>query len=50
MGESIAHAWLRADWAVPGTRVEVEYLGERLGAEVVEGPRYDPSMARMRAR
>ncbi|MET0191024.1 MAG: FAD-dependent oxidoreductase [Pseudonocardia sediminis] len=50
VGESIAHVWLPAEKAVAGTRVEVEYLGKRLGAEVVDGPRYDPSMSRMRAR
>lgn len=46
---SIAHAWLPAERAVAGTRVEIEYLGARVGAEVADGPLYDPSMSRMRS-
>lgn len=48
VGASVAHAWVPAERAVAGTRVEVELFGRRLGAEVVDGPLYDPSMARMR--
>lgn len=42
VGESIAHVWLPTERAVAGTRVEVECLGLRLGAEVVDGPRHAP--------
>ena len=48
VGASIAHAWVPAERAAAGTRVEVETFGRKLGAEVVDGPLYDPSMARMR--
>ncbi|MBW0104760.1 FAD-dependent oxidoreductase [Pseudonocardia sp. KRD291] len=43
VGESIAHVWLPTERAVTGTRVEVECLGLRLGAEVVDGPRHAPA-------
>ncbi len=48
VGAAIAHAWVPAERATAGTRVEVESFGRKLGAEVVDGPLYDPSMARMR--
>lgn len=44
---SIAYAWLPAS-AVPGTRVEVEYLGQRLPAVVAAEPLFDPEMAKIR--
>lgn len=47
-GSSIAYAWLPAERAAAGTRVEVESFGRRLGARVVDGPVYDPASSRMR--
>ncbi len=48
VARSIAYAWLPASSAVPGTRVEIEYFGERLPARVAEEPLFDPAMARLR--
>ena len=48
VGASIAYAWLPAAAATPGTRVEVEYFGERLTARVAEEPLFDPQMTRIR--
>ncbi|CAM02427.1 GcvT family protein [Saccharopolyspora erythraea] len=48
IGRSIAYAWLPADAAAPGTRVDVEYFAERLPATVAEEPLFDPEMARIR--
>ncbi|MCT2584177.1 GcvT family protein [Actinophytocola gossypii] len=47
VGRPIAYAWLPAS-AVPGTRVEVEYFGERLAGTVAEEPLVDPKMERIR--
>lgn len=49
VGATIAHAYLPVELAGPGTRVEVEVLGERRPAEVVTGPLYDPAGERLRA-
>jgi glycine cleavage system aminomethyltransferase T/glycine/D-amino acid oxidase-like deaminating enzyme len=46
---SIAYAWLPASVAVPGTRVAVEYFGERLPATVAAEPLFDAAMARIRS-
>jgi dimethylglycine dehydrogenase len=41
---------LRADLAVPGTRLEVEIYGERFPATVQpDAPLWDPENARLRA-
>jgi len=48
LGRSIALAYLRADLARPGTRLEIEILGERRGATVVQEPIYDPTNARLK--
>ena len=48
VGASIAYAWLPAAAAVPGTRVHVEYFGDRLPARVAEEPLFDAPMARIR--
>ncbi|MBF9066657.1 GcvT family protein [Streptacidiphilus fuscans] len=48
VGRSIAYAWLPATAATPGTRVQVEYFGERLPATVAAEPLFDPEMARIR--
>jgi dimethylglycine dehydrogenase len=46
---SIALAYLRTEFAVPGTGVEVEILGERRRALVASEPLYDPHNLRLRA-
>jgi dimethylglycine oxidase len=45
---SIAYAWLPAEASTPGTRVDVEYFGERLPATVHAEPLFDPAMERIR--
>jgi dimethylglycine dehydrogenase len=49
IGKSIALAYLRRDLAEPGSRLEIEILGERRPAEVVSEPIYDPRNERLRA-
>jgi dimethylglycine dehydrogenase len=49
VGESIALAYLPIERAAEGTEVEVEILGERRLARVVELPLYDPSGKRLRS-
>ncbi|HEY1819314.1 MAG TPA: FAD-dependent oxidoreductase [Trebonia sp.] len=48
IGAPLAYAWLPADAAVAGTRVEVEYFGDRYPAVVTAGPVVDPGMRRLR--
>jgi glycine cleavage system aminomethyltransferase T len=38
-GLALARAWLSASHAAPGTRVGIEYFGERLAARVADDPR-----------
>ncbi|MFQ6017849.1 MAG: aminomethyltransferase family protein, partial [Kiloniellaceae bacterium] len=47
--KSIALAYVRSDLAEPGSELEVEILGERRKAVVVEEPIYDPRNQRLRA-
>ncbi len=49
VGATIAHAYLPVELATPGTRLDVEVLGERRPATVVREPLYDPDGARARA-
>jgi 4-methylaminobutanoate oxidase (formaldehyde-forming) len=49
VGRSIAYAYLQADRAAHGTRVEVEIFGEWVGGEVVSEPLFDPAAERIRA-
>jgi 4-methylaminobutanoate oxidase (formaldehyde-forming) len=49
VGRAIAFAYLPADRAELGRRVDVEVFGEWIGAEVVKDPVYDPTGARLRA-
>ena len=49
MGASIAFAYLPAERAEFGRRVDIEVFGEWIGAEVVKDPVYDPDGARIRA-
>jgi glycine cleavage system aminomethyltransferase T len=48
VGESLVYAYLPAGCAEEGTRVEVEYFGDRFPAVVVSEPRWDPEGARLR--
>ena len=46
---SIAYAYLPGADAAPGQPVEVETFGERVAAEVVAEPLFDPASERVRA-
>lgn len=48
VGESLAYAWLPAQLAVDGTRVEIESFGTAFSAEVVSEPRWDAEGRRLR--
>jgi Glycine cleavage system T protein (aminomethyltransferase) len=48
IGRPIAYAWLPAGLAVPGTELEVDYLGRRVSAQVAAEPLYDPEMAKIK--
>jgi dimethylglycine dehydrogenase len=48
VGTTIGLAYLPISLSVSGTPLEVEILGERRGASVVEAPLYDPEGGRMR--
>ncbi|MBM4212383.1 MAG: FAD-dependent oxidoreductase [Gammaproteobacteria bacterium] len=47
--QSIALAYVRTDFAAPGTELSVEILGERRRAVVATEPLYDPQNLRLRA-
>jgi len=49
VGRSIAYAYLPIDLSLPGTRGDVEVFGERVGAEVMAEPLWDPKGERIRA-
>ncbi len=49
LGKSLAVAYLDADVAAPGARLEVEILGERRPAVIVPEPLFDPESRRPRA-
>ena len=46
---SIAYGYLPVEQAAPGTQLDVEILGERVAAEVVREPLWDPKGERIRA-
>ncbi len=48
-GKSLAFAYVEPAHASPGSRFEIEVLGDRRGAEVLAEPAYDPQNARLRA-
>jgi glycine cleavage system aminomethyltransferase T len=48
IGKGIAYAWLPADLAAPGTRLEIGYFDRRVEAVVAEEPLFDPAMSRLR--
>lgn len=48
VGASIAYGYLPIAASAAGTKVEIEYFGQRYGATVSNEPLWDPKMARMR--
>ncbi len=48
IGRYLAYSYLPIELAEPGTRLSVEYIGERYPAEVVTEPLWDPKMERMK--
>ncbi|HEX5692360.1 MAG TPA: aminomethyltransferase family protein, partial [Roseiflexaceae bacterium] len=48
VGSFIAYGYLPIAYAEKGTRVEVEYFGERYGATVSDEPLFDAKMSRMK--
>jgi len=49
VGASIALGTVRADLAVPGTRLEIGIFGDWFPVEVHDGPHYDPANERLKA-
>jgi len=49
IGKFIAYGYLPIALAEPGTKVEIEYFGERFPATVREEPLFDPKMARLKS-
>jgi len=46
--QSIVYAYLPMDCAKVGTRLEIEFFGEQVGATVVQSPLWDPKGERIR--
>ena len=49
VGKFLAYGYLPIEHARPGTKLEIEYFGERLGASVADDPMFDAKMARLRS-
>jgi dimethylglycine dehydrogenase len=49
VGKSIALGYIKPELTEPGTRLEVEVLGQKLPAEVVAMPLYDPENAKIKS-
>jgi glycine cleavage system aminomethyltransferase T len=49
VGAFIAYGYLPIELSEPGSKVEIEYFGERLPATVRAEPLFDPKMARLKA-
>jgi len=49
VGRYIAYGYLPASCAAVGTKVTIEYFGERLAATVSDDPQFDPAMQRLKA-
>ena len=49
LNKSVALAYVRSDLAAPGTKLDIEILGDRRKATVGREPLYDPENARLRA-
>ena len=48
VGKSFAYGYLPIDLASEGTRIEIEYFGQRYGAAVAKEPLFDPRGARLK--
>ena len=48
VGKSIVYGYLPIEYADVGTKVEVEYFGERYSATVSDEPLWDPNMERLK--
>ncbi|MEU6735969.1 FAD-dependent oxidoreductase [Streptomyces physcomitrii] len=48
LGKAIAYAWLPAQLATPGQRLDIGYFDRRVPVVVTEEPLFDPSMTRLR--
>lgn len=49
VGKSMAYAYLPMEHAKPGTKLQIEFFGEPMEAEVVQSPLWDPKGERIRA-
>ncbi len=49
VGSGIAYAWLPAELAQPGTRLEIGYFDGRVDAVVSAEPLFDAGMERLRS-
>jgi len=49
VGKSMAYAYLPIEHAKPGTKLQIEFFGEPMEAEVVQAPLWDPKGERIRA-
>jgi dimethylglycine oxidase len=49
IGCGVAYAWLEPSLATVGTKLQVDYFGERLNVTVAENTVFDPEMTRMKA-
>lgn len=48
VAKSIVYAYLPLEYARPGTKLEIEFFGERVGAQVEKSPLWDPKGERIR--
>ncbi len=49
VGKVVAFAYVPAEQSAPGTKLEVEYFGERFAAVVGDDPQYDAKMTKLKA-
>ena len=49
VGKSLAFAYVEPGYVTPGSAFEMEILGERRAAKVIDQPIYDPKNERLRA-
>ncbi|MFP3855412.1 MAG: FAD-dependent oxidoreductase [Anaerolineales bacterium] len=49
VGRYIGYAYLPVDYSKKGTNVEIEYLGQRFPARIVDDPQFDPGMERLKS-
>lgn len=47
--QSIAYGYLPVEYGKPGTKVEIQFFGERHGATVTHEPLFDPKGTRLRS-